>query len=91
MNIFKDLGLDKPSDALCDLKFTHQGRKYEYSAFYDRVTDMTDTDEFGELPEESGPVIRCPYCWADKFKIGYGVYACIAHCNCGHKMEVYGG
>lgn len=65
------------------------GITFTYSDYYKSLTverDSTDEDRKGAKVE-----VACPCCHGTVFTIGYGNYACIAHCPCGHSMTVYDG
>jgi len=63
------------------------GVKFFYNEFYKRLTA-----ERKDYTIQGGKVeIACPRCFNTKFTISYGIYECIANCDCGHSMVVYDG
>ena len=59
----------------------YNNKKYTYNKYYKRLENIN-----GGVPE-----ILCPKCLASFFQIEYGIYECIAICNCEHKMVIYDG
>ena len=53
---------------------------YRYNEFYDRLGE-------GSVKPET----ICPYCHRSWFQITYGLYECIANCECGHSFPIYDG